>query len=197
MPWIIDYPLVLDQMRAQKLKCFYHNSGAFGFADSMPAHIVGWIGPGDATIRPEMLEHAQPVGEPYEENLTRLAKRAWRELLPGRAWVMPASHWAYELDFGSREWMPAILERIDVDPGLLAGRNTAAAIEFSADEVEPFTLLVHRLLEMLHGSDFTLAFPNRPALCRLHHHKQLWWMSSDAELAGGLRAIAQEHAGAG
>lgn len=192
MPWIIDYPLVLDQMRSQKLKCFYHNSGAFGFGESVTTHVVGWIGPADPTIRPEMLDRARSIAEPYEATLAELALRAWREVLPGRAWVMPASHWAYELEFGSREWMPPLLERIGVDPGLLARRNTAAAIEFSPDEAEPFAHLTHRLLEMLHGSDFTVVFPHRPALCRLHHHKQLWWTSSDATLAGRLRELPDD-----
>jgi hypothetical protein len=190
MPWIIDYPLVLDQMRSQNLKCLYCNSGAFGYPDLVKTQVVGWIGPADSTIRPEMLPLAHRVPEPHVENLMSLAAKAWAELFPGRAWVMPASHWAYEIDFGSGEWMPALLERVGIDPGLLARRNNAAAIEFAADETEPFKLLVERLLQMLRGSDFTIAFPNWPALCRLHHHQQLWWMTTGDDIASALRGLA-------
>lgn len=189
VPWIIDYQLVLDQMRMQKLKCNYYNSGAFGFPDSVPTEIVGWIGPPDSTIRAEMQALARPVAEPYEENLSKLAVRAWAELLSGRAWVMPASHWAFELDHGSREWMVPLLERIGVDPGMLASRNNAAAIEFSPNEADLFQTFVQRLLEMLRASDFTIAFPNRPVVAHVHHHKQVWWMTSDVKLAEGLCVI--------
>jgi hypothetical protein len=32
---------------------------------------------------------------------------------------------------------------------------------------------------MLLGSDFTLAFVGKPVLCTVHHHKQLWWQTTD------------------
>ena len=52
MPWIIDYDIVLAQMRQQRLKCLYYNGGAFGFSDPAAVKTVGWIGPEDSTIRP-------------------------------------------------------------------------------------------------------------------------------------------------
>ena len=42
---------------------------------------------------------------------------------------------------------------------------------------------------MLSGSDFMIAFPGRPALCTLHHHKQLWWSSTDAKIMQAVEEI--------
>jgi hypothetical protein len=92
------------------------------------------------------------------------------------------SHWAYELDYGSRDWLPALVEHIDLDPGLLLGRNNAAAIEFSTSESHHFRHFTQRLLEMLMASDFMLAFVGQPILCTLHHHKQLWWTTTDPKV---------------
>jgi hypothetical protein len=186
MPWIIDYNMVVEQMRSQKLKCNYYNSGAFAFADPAGARHVGWIGPEDPTLRPAAREAARAVPPPYEENLARLCTQTWQKHFPGRVWAMPMSHWAYELSYGSRDWMPALIEHIDLDPGLLEGRNNAAAIEFSADESHHFEHFTQRLLEMLLGSDFMLAFVGRPILCTLHHHKQLWWSTTDGDVAAIL-----------
>ncbi|HSV13112.1 MAG TPA: hypothetical protein VLI90_02550, partial [Tepidisphaeraceae bacterium] len=137
---------------------------------------------------------ARSVPPPYESNLAELATRAWRELLPGRVWALPKSHWAYELDFGSRDWMPALLENIDLDPGMLADRNNAAAIEFSPDEDGRFQYFTERLLQMLLGSDFLLVFPHCWTICTIHSHKQLWWTTSDAVVRAGLEAMAPTQA---
>ena len=179
MPWIIDYEVVVEQMRQQRLKCNYYNSGAFGFADPKGVQHVGWIGPDDPTLRPAAREVARPVAPPYEANLSELLTRNWLEHFPGRVWAMPMSHWAYELDYGSRDWLPALVEHIHLDPGLLQGRNNGAAIEFSVDESHHFRHFTQRLLEMLMTSDFMIAFIGKPILCTLHHHKQLWWSTTD------------------
>lgn len=179
MPWIIDYDIVVEQMRKQKLKCNYYNSGAFGFADAMGVKHLAWIGPEDSTIRPAAKDFLRQVPPPYEANLASLLTRTWLKHFKGRIWAMPMSHWAYELDHGSRDWMPALIEHIDVDPGLLQGRNNAAAIEFSPDESHRFQHFAQRLLEMLLGSDFMIAFAGQPLLCTLHHHKQLWWSTTE------------------
>jgi hypothetical protein len=189
VPWIIDYPIVLEHMRAMKMRSLYFNSGAFGFANDVPTRWIGWIGPEDPTIKPEVQALVRHVPEPYEQNLTNLLLDAWRKTLPGRIWVMPASHWAYELDFGSKEWMPPLLEAIGVDPGLLQTRTTAAAIEFTPEESPALAHLVTRLLEMLQGSDFSLAFPHRRVVCSLHHHKQLWWTSAEPEVSAALESM--------
>ena len=190
MAWIIDYPVVLEQMREQRYKSLYYNSGAFAFPADVDAKIVGWLGPPDSTLRPEALAMGIAISEPHEENLARLLVRAWQQHLPGRAWLMPMSHWSYELDFGSRDWMPALLEGIGVDPGLLMTRNNAAAIEFAPDETISLERTVTRFLQMLQQSDFAIVFPKRPVVVTLHHHKQVWWQTSDESLAEVLRQIA-------
>jgi hypothetical protein len=191
MPWIVDYSLVLDQMRTQGLRSLYHNSGSFGFAETQPLHTVGWIGPPDETIRPEVRAAMRSVPEPYALNLAELATWMWQKHLPGRVWLMPMSHWGYELEFGSRDWLPAVLENAGVDPGLLKARNTGDAIEFSAAEALGFEHVLQRLLDMLLGSDFMIAFPGRAVLCTLHHHQQLWWSTPDAALAGTLKTLVR------
>ena len=132
---------------------------------------------------------ARSVNEPYEENLSRHLVEFWQTKLPGKVWVMPMSHWAYELDFGSRDWLPAVLEQIDLDPGLLQDRTNGAALEFSSDESERLGFLVRRLLESLTQSDFMIAFPDRPVLCTVHHHKQLWWTTTDATIHIALDGV--------
>ena len=190
VPWIIDYPVVLEQMREQHFKSLYYNSGAFGFSPEETHEIVGWIGPFDSTLKPHALEMSRQISEPYEENLARLLVRIWREHLAGRPWVMPMSHWSYELDFGSRDWMPALLEGICVDPGLLMTRSNAAAVEFSMEESAMLEHFVTTLLRMLQQSDFAIVFPRRQVIVTLHHHKQLWWQTSEKGLAESLRQIA-------
>src|SRR5947209_719542 len=102
-------------MTSLGMRCLYHNSGAFGPDDPGALKAIGWIGPDDPTIRPEARALTRPVGPPYEANLADLATRAWAELR-GPAWLMPRSHWAYELDFGSKTWLPAALQRAGIDP---------------------------------------------------------------------------------
>jgi hypothetical protein len=55
-------------------------------------------------------------------------------------------------------------------------------------------LLVAALLENLRMSDFMLAFPGRPALCTIHHHKQLWWQTTDAALHAALMTVGDANA---
>ena len=100
---------------------------------------------------------------------------AWTNELPGPAWIMPLSHWAFELDFGNKPWLPLLLKTVQVQPFLLADRADASPLEFDpADQAELKTFL-QTLLDNLHTSDFMLAFPDRPILCTIHHHEQLWW----------------------
>lgn len=191
MPWIVDYSAVLEQMRRQEMRSLYYNSGAFGFPEGAAVESLGWIGPDDPSLRPEARILTRTVPAPHEANLTRLVVRAWDDLLPGKVWLMPKSHWAYELDFGSRDWLPALLEHAGIDSGLLAPRTNAAAIEFTPAEVEPFSHVVEGLLRMLLGSDFALAFPDRPVACTLHHHKQVWWTTSQPQLITSLQGLLQ------
>jgi hypothetical protein len=191
MPWIIDYATVLERLQAEGLQCNYFNSGAFGFPPEAGAQVRGWIGAPDSTIKPIALELARSVPAPYEQTLAALASKAWQEHLPGNVWVMPGSHWSYELNHGSREWIPGLLERLEVDPGLLSGRVNAAALEFSSEEAGKLQLFLERLLQMLTGSDFFMVFPKRGTVCTLHHHKQLWWTTIDSRVLAGLDLLVK------
>ncbi len=195
MPWIIDYPIVLERLTGQGLVSLYPNGGAFGFADDEGVRHVCWAGGDDPSIRPEARDWVRQAPRPFEVNLSSLAIEAWQKRLPGGAWVMPLSHWAYELEYGNAGWLPELIERLGVDPGLLITRNSAAAIEFAVHEVEPFGLMVRGLLEMLSGSDFLLAFPGWPVVCTVHHHKQLWWSTPDPELLESLERMLGRSSG--
>jgi hypothetical protein len=179
LPSILDYPLVMDRMSGMGMRCLYYNSGAFGPADTTNAKAVGWTGPQDASIRPEARVLSRSVRPPYEQTLTALALHAWQKILPGPLWFMPKSHWAYELDYGSRAWMPDLLRQIGVDDMDLAARTNASAIEFSLAEGSSAEMFLQSLLTNLAGSDFSLAWPDRPVICTVHHHKQLWWVTTD------------------
>lgn len=184
-------------MTGQRLQSLYYNSGAFGFAEGVAVQSVGWVGPDDSSLRPEARELAVRVAPPYETTLGALVVRAWQDYLPGKVWLMPKSHWAYELDFGSRDWMPSLLEHAGIDSSLLQSRTNAAAIEFNLTEAGAFRHLVEGLLRMLLGSDFAIVFPGRQVICTLHHHKQVWWQSDDAVLIESLRAIGRSSMGSG
>jgi hypothetical protein len=186
MPRIVDYSDVLARMTSEGLRPLYHNSGAFGFPADVKTFARGWIGPTDTTIRPEAREITRSVHSPYESNLGALVTRLWLNAIQGPAWVMPKSHWSYELEFGSKSWLPAMLGEIGIDSGQLIARNNAAALEFPPEESNPFGSLVEALLGNLLGSDFSLVWPRRPIVATVHHHKQIWWITSSVELLENL-----------
>jgi len=182
MPRIIDYPDVLARMTSDGLRSLYHNSGAFGFPPERKTFARGWIGPPDPTIRPDAQAIVRSIPAPHEANLAALATQAWLDLLPGPAWVMPKSHWSYELEFGSKAWLPGLLREIGIDHEFLISRNNAAALEFLVEESGPFARLLEGLLQNLLGSDFSLAWPGREIVATVHHHKQIWWVTGSREL---------------
>ena len=172
------------------MRCVYHNSGAFAFAEQ-PVITVGWIGPEDSSIRAEMREMTITVSAPYDTTLAALARVAWQKHLPGVVWVMPKSHWAFELADGSRDWMPSALTDLGISTAELADHTDGSAIEFASQESDRFELFVTQLLRRLRMSDFAIAFPNQPVLGTIHHHKQLWWQTPDENLGKSLRALAR------
>jgi hypothetical protein len=187
VPTVIDHPVVLDRLTAEGLRSLYHNSGAFGFPPSEALHARGWLGPDDPTIRPAALAVTRQVAEPHAATLARLARRAWLEHLgPGDVWVMPMSHWAYELDFGGRAWLPDALRAIDIDPATLEPRNDGAALAFAPAEAGAFEGFVRALLDGLTMSDFALSFPGHGTRCTVHHHRQLWWQTRSDRVAAAL-----------
>src|SRR5438874_9760388 len=101
-------------MQADGLRCLYHNSGAFGVGGDVAVEAAGWVGPEDPTIRPAARPFVRSVPPPYESRLASLVVRTWQEVLAGPAWLMPKSHWAYELEFGSSAWLPGALTRAGI-----------------------------------------------------------------------------------
>lgn len=189
MPAIIDYQSVLDRLQADGLVCHYPNGGAFGFPPETATQVRGWIGPPDSTIRPAIRPLVRRISEPFPANLAELACRAWQLYLPGSAWVMPGSHWSFELTHGSRAWIHKLFRQIDISPDLLATRTNAAAIEFSRAESPKFQIFIEGLLAALSGSDFSMCFPGHPTVCTIHHHKQLWWVTSEPDVLQGLDTL--------
>jgi hypothetical protein len=180
MPAIIEYAAVLQRMTAEGFVCNYPNSGAFGFASHVEPLIRGWIGPPDATIKPGLLPMVKPFPPPWEANLAAAFVHLWQSALPGEVWLMPASHWHFEFHDGSRDWLADAMRAAQVDPAILYDRADGSAVAFAISEIPLLEPLLRQLLEHLTVSDFMLAFPGQAVLCLVHHHKQLWWMSTDA-----------------
>ena len=130
MPRIIDYRTVLPKLTSSGLLCTYHNSGSFAPQAADP-RIVGWTLGEDATIKETMRPRVRVMAS-LPKLLERL-QRCCASYLPGEVWVMPASHWAFELTYGNADWLPAALQAIDVDPLELIGRNDGSAIAFASN----------------------------------------------------------------
>jgi hypothetical protein len=190
VPRIVEYAAVVAEADRLGLRSLYPNSGAFGFPPARNAQHVGWIGGEDSSLRPAARELAMLVPPPVEATLVKLAVKAWHDLLPGEIWLMPKAHWAYELDFGSGAWMPDLLRAGGASPDDLVHRHDGTALGFSPSESVAFATISEALLSHLLGSDFQLMFPTRDVVCTLHHHKQLWWSSPDAELIAALKRAA-------
>jgi hypothetical protein len=189
MPHVVDYPIVLEQLTAAGFVSLYHHSGAFGFAPEAKVQMVGWIGPADGTIRQELLPHICQVDEPYALTLAELARQAWLSHLSGECWLMPKSHWHYELHFGNRAMLEALLPELGIAVTKLKERNDGSAIAFSIDEDELFREAVRWILKELRFSDFLLVFPSRATVCTIHHHQQLWWQTTNAAAADALGTL--------
>jgi hypothetical protein len=188
---IIPYDIVLHRLLNEGFNGLYHNSGSFGFARDAATFSIGWIGPADPTIRAEAIHFTRAVKPPHAENLTDLTIRAWQGLLGGPVWVLPRSHWAYELDFGSAAWMPGALSHVGIGSSDLPSLAKGEAIEFAPEESNQFGSFLRSLLDNLSGSsDFQLVWPEKHVLCTVHHHQQLWWTAADELLQQSLAAMA-------
>jgi hypothetical protein len=190
MPAIVEYPAVLRQLTGQGLICNYPNGGSFGFPPKSKPHIRAWVGPPDWTIKRTMRKLTRQVPPPYEANLAELAQRAWENLFPGNLWLMPGSHWSFELHHGSGDWLPGLIQTLSLDPIQLATHTDGAAIQFVPDESALFRNFAQSLLNQLHSSDYCIAFPGHAAVCAIHHHKQLWWVTPDPALIARLDQLA-------
>jgi hypothetical protein len=186
MPRILDYPDVRQRMLGDGLVSLYHNSGAFGFPREADVKMLGWIGPDDGTIRAEMRPCVRSVPPPHATNLAAMLVQAHRHL-PGDAWLMPKSHWHFELHDGHPELLESLLPEIGIDADALRERNDGSAVAFDADEDEMLRAAIERLLDGMRQSDFLVAFPDAAdagtrALCTIHHHRQLWWQTTSLDL---------------
>ncbi len=189
MPRIVDYPQVIEHATARLgFASAYFNSGAFTYPRDAAIEIVGWVGPDDPSIRVELQPALVRAPRPYEASLSRALTSAWLDHLSGDAWVMPKAHWSFELDHGNGGWLPEALRDAGVDPVSLHGLTSAAAVAFAPGEAEAFESLAQRLLKHLVTSDFAVLFPDYRHLVTLHHHKQVWWQTPDAQLARTLRS---------
>jgi hypothetical protein len=194
MPKVVDYPTVLELLTQQGLKSLYYNSGAFGFPPSVTVASRGWIAKPDAAIRQAALPLVRMVDE---QHLADRFVQLWKAYLPGTVWIMPKSHWAYELEFGSRSWIAEVLESMGIDCQSLAGLNVAPAIEFTEEEEHVLQPFVKALLAHLDGSDFQAVFPGRKTICTIHNRGQLWWTSADPVVVGGMDAVLKGDANEG
>lgn len=191
MPHVVDYEAVLARLRSVGLESLYFNSGAFGVKSGESTFFTGWIGPEDPTIRPAARERARMIPQPYAPTLTEMTLHAWQTIVPGELWLMPKSHWAFELDLGRKTWLIEALAQAGVDATRLQSLNNAPAIAFAPTESGAFTPLLETIIEQSIASDFTLAFPDYPMVCTVHHHKQMWWISGKADLIARVEAIAR------
>jgi hypothetical protein len=126
------------------------------------------------------------VPVPFDETMTAALIDVWTQTLPGTVWLMPKSHWAYELDFGHRDWLPGVLEQIGVDGAALVGLNNAAAIEFAATDKNALAHIAGQLLNRLVSSDFQLVFLDHSTICTVHTRCQLWWTTTAARVIDRL-----------
>ena len=186
MTAIIPYSNVLIAMSSIGAICNYHNSGSFGLSGDN-VQTVGWLTDDDPTIRPEMRQHSRLFSR--DELIPRLLQ-IWQKHLPGPIWIMPASHWAFELNYGNADWLPQRLSEIGIDPSLLRDRNDGSAIAFDWTERNAVTDLTADLLTRSTASDFTATWPTHATVAMLHHHRQIWWRTMELELADDLRLIS-------
>ena len=187
MPGIVEYSQVRQRMLGREFVSLYHNSGAFGFARDADVKMLGWIGPADGSVRSEMRAFMRQVGAPFPATLAAMLVRS-RTHLPGDVWLMPKSHWHFELHDGHPVLLQELLPSIGIDPALLRERNDGSAITFGADEDDALRQATAGLLSGMRFSDFSLVFPDAEAaaICTVHHHQQLWWQTTSPALIARL-----------
>ncbi|HEX8325232.1 MAG TPA: hypothetical protein VF595_15120 [Tepidisphaeraceae bacterium] len=186
MARVVDYAVVLQHADTLGLRCVYYNTGAFGFAAGQTVHVVGWLGPEDASIRSDLLATTLRVPPPYPKTLAERFGQVWPDVVGGEAWVLPKSHWAFELDHGNGPWLAPALTAAGVDPDMLRGRTDGSAVAFTAGD--PACLdLIQSLLTHLTTSDFAVLFPGHRHLVTIHHHQQLWWQTAETQLVEKLQ----------
>jgi hypothetical protein len=193
VPTIVDYSIVQRTAAEIALVSLYHNSGSFGFAPGVATEHVGWIAQPDATLRPGMRDAARQAQPPYPQNLAGAVARAVLLLGPAAVWLLPSSHWAYELRFGG-DWVAKLLNQLSIDPANLRDRADGSAIAFAPAEVPILSIAIATMLENLPAtnSDFALLTPPLRLVGMVHHHQQIWWTTPDPAIAAALRELPLE-----
>lgn len=194
VPAIVDYSIVKQTVAALGLVSLYHESGAFGFPPGVEVSHVGWIGPADPTLRPAAQATARQAPPPHPRRLAEAAARALATLAPSAVWLLPMSHWAFELNFGGADgaggdWLKSFLPGLGIDPAPLRDRADGSAISFEPQETPALTGAIAALLTNLATSDFALLAPPLPLIGLIHHHQQLWWTTPSATIATLLREL--------
>jgi hypothetical protein len=176
MPEVLSYQQVETVLRAKSLRCLYFNSGSWGFTEQAGA--VGWLLGDDPTLTPAARKIARVVG-PVDQLVAAVLEACHR--VGGEIWILPGSHWAYELDFGTPTMLD-VLRRADV-VGVdgLVGRNDGSAVRFLATEQSQLAGVLRELFSTGTTSDYQLILPEMPVLAILHHHVQVWWQAKDME----------------
>jgi hypothetical protein len=189
MPKIVNYDAVVAEAEAMGLHSLYHRSGSFGFGDGVLVQHIGWLGPPDSTLRPVANLLVRQAAEPHARRLADALAYAGAELHVTNTWLLPMSHWAYELTFGGGEWLGELLGNIGVDAESLRDRTDGSAIAFAPDELAALKLAAATLLDRLTGSDFAVLMPKTRLVGTIHHHRQIWWTTDDAGIHAKLREI--------
>lgn len=175
MAAIVDYAIVLQTLTAQGLKCLHYNGGVFGFLQDTPVRHVGWLTGDDPTLTAVARASAHLVSPPTSSTLSRGLIETWTSNLAGPLWILPGSHWAYELTYGGQKKLADLLNRLSIAPDSLSNRTTADAIAFELSDIEPAMAFCTHLLDLLNVTDFTAIWPQSRVTALLHHHRQIWW----------------------
>ena len=186
MPTIVDYPVVRQRMLDRGFVSLYHNSGAFGFGPDDSVQNLGLVTTDDPSIRESARAMMRLVTRPAQLDAVERVCRHIRS----DAWLMPKSHWHYELHFGNSRLLEGVLQSIPIDPAVLRDRNDGSAIAFEPAAAKQLLGVVTELLPLLRGSDFMIAWPDGGTLCTIHHHGQLWWQTTDKGVAAALDGVA-------
>lgn len=174
MPARFSYQSLLTTLGEQGVRCVYHHGGAFEFIAS-EVHFRGWLTAPDPTIRPGLREIARelPIDSVVDATVRLLAEAG------ERVYLLPTSHWAHELE--AHPWIEEVLAMQSFDATTLRGLNRAEPIVYLLPaECDALRSLIGSLLERLSESDFSLVVPGAALLGTVHHHRQVWWRTTDA-----------------
>lgn len=205
MPVIIDYSIVRQTLQAAGLECLYHNSGSWGYPP--PAHstspspspllgkeifTLGLLLADDPTLRQQARPMAKLIDKPVPASLAYHVLGALAGLSQP-LWLMPGSHWAYELTFGTPPMTDWLEQAGLTDAQQLTARNDGSAVAFSPAEFSKLAGVLSQFWSFRTDSDYRLYAPNGQAIVHVHHHRQAWVLTPNEGiikiLSNGLRPL--------